>query len=439
MSARATTLSPTELRVDVMRGPRIAAVVTLLTLVALIGGSVFWMHLAELDEVTPGVGKVIPSRQVQVVQNLEGGIASEILVKEGQEVSAGDILMRIDATSAGANFREVEEMFLGLQASIARLQAESEGREPTFPPELVRTRPDLVRLETNLFRARKTEFESLVSVLQQQRTQKQQEVEELQAKLRAAQEGYALVKKEHDMTAPLVRQGIVSQVELLRLERQVTELQSQIASALANIPKARAGIAEVDQRIRERRDNFRSEALKEMNERSSKMASAQENMAGKKDRVERTDVRSPVKGIVKQLHVNTVGGVIQPGKDIVSIVPIEDSLLVEAQINPRDVAFLHPGQKAKVKLTAYDFTIYGGLEAEVDQISADTIVDQKGNSFYLIRVRTLQTELRDAKGQILPIIPGMVAQVDIMTGKRTVLDYLTKPFIKARYTALRER
>lgn len=439
MSSRATTLQPTALRVDMMRGPRIAAVATLVTLVALIGVSVFWMSRAELDEVTPGLGKVIPSRQIQVVQNLEGGIASEILVREGQEVEADQVLMRIDATAAGASFREMEETYFGLLASVARLQAEAEGREPVFPPDLVRDRPDLVRRERDLYRARKTEFDSLVGVLQQQRTQKQQEVEELQSKLRAAQEGYALVRKEYDLTAPLVRQGIVSQVELLRLERQVTELQAAIASALANIPKARAGIAEVDQRIRERRDNFRSEALKELNDRNVRMSAAQENMAGKKDRVTRTEVRSPVKGIVKQLHVNTVGGVIQPGQDIVSIVPVEEALLVEAQVNPRDVAFLHPGQKAKVKLTAYDFTIYGGLEAEVEQISADTIVDKQGNSFYLIRVRTLETQLRNAKGEALPIIPGMVAQVDILTGKRTVLDYLTKPFIKARYTALRER
>jgi adhesin transport system membrane fusion protein len=241
------------------------------------------------------------------------------------------------------------------------------------------------------------------------------------------------------MTAPLVKQGLVSQVELLRLERQVTELQSQIASALANIPKARAGMAEIDQRMRERRDNFRTEALKDLADRRIKLAAIQENMTAKRDRMVRTEVRSPVKGIVKQLHVGTVGGIIQPGQDIVTVVPVEESLLVEAQVNPRDVAFLHPGQKAKVKLTAYDFTVYGGLEAELESISADTITDKQGNSFYLIRVRTLRNSLERAGGEPLPIIPGMIAQVDILTGKRTVLDYLIKPFIKARYTAMRER
>jgi adhesin transport system membrane fusion protein len=439
MSARATTSIPTQLRVDTMRGPRFAAIALLLTLVALFGAVVVWMSRASLDEVTPGFGKVIPSRQIQVVQNLEGGIVAEILTKEGQVVDAGDILMRIDATAAGASFREQEETYLPLLASVNRLAAEAEGREPSFPPELARDRPEIVLRENDLYRARKAELDSVVQVLNQQRNQRVQEVEELNGRLRAARDGYDLIKREYDMTAPLVKQGLVSQVELLRLERQVTELQSLIASALANIPKARAGMAEIDQRIRERRDNFRTEALKDLADRRIKLAAILENMTAKRDRMVRTEVRSPVKGIVKQLHVGTVGGIIQPGQDIVTVVPVEDSLLVEAQVNPRDVAFLHPGQKAKVKLTAYDFTVYGALEAELDSISADTITDKQGNSFYLIRVRTLRNSLERAGGEPLPIIPGMIAQVDILTGKRTVLDYLVKPFIKARYTAMRER
>ena len=439
MSARATTMTPTQLRVDSMRGPRVAAIVMLLSMVALFGAIVVWMSMASLDEVTPGFGKVIPSRQIQVVQNLEGGIVAEILTREGEEVAAGQVLMRIDATVAGASFREQEEAYLPLLASVARLQAEAEGREPAYPADLTRTRPEIVQRENDLFRARKMELDSVVSVLAQQRAQRAQEVEELQGKLRGARESYELVKKEYDLTAPLVKQGLVAQVELLRLERQLSDFTAQISTANANIPKARAGMAEIDQRMRERRDNFRTEALKELADRRAKLASIQENMTARRDRMERTELRSPVKGIVKQLHANTVGGIIQPGQDVISIVPIEDSLLVEAQVNPRDVAFLHPGQPAKVKLTAYDFTVYGGMEAELESISADTITDKQGNSFYLIRVRTLKNTLSRPNGDALPIIPGMIAQVDILTGKRTVLDYLVKPFIKARYTALRER
>lgn len=437
--SRATTSTPTALRVESMSGPRMAAVATLLTLVALVAAAFLWMSQAELDMVTPGYGKVIPSRQVQAVQNLEGGIVGEILVREGQQVEAGQVLMRIDATVAGANFREMEETYWGLLAAAARLQYEAEGKEPVYPPELVRQQPDLVKRENDLYRARQTELEATVSVLAQQRRQREQELQELQSKLKAAQDGYALIKREYDMTEPLVKRGVVSQVELLRLERQVTDFQAQIATGLAGLPKLRAAMQEVDQRVREKRDNFRTEALKELNDRKVRLASLQEGMTARRDRMTRTEVRSPVKGIVKQLHANTVGGILQPGQDIASVVPIEDSLLVEAQVSPRDVAFLHPGQKAVVKLTAYDFTIYGGLDAELEQISADTIQDKQGNSFYLIRVKTLKNGLKDPRGEDLPIIPGMIAQVDIITGKRTVLDYLAKPFVKARYSALRER
>lgn len=439
MSARATTMTPTQLRVDSMRGPRVASIVMLLSMIGLFGAIVVWMSMAALDEVTPGVGKVIPSRQIQIVQNLEGGIVADILTREGDQVAAGQVLMRIDATVAGASFREQEEAYLPLLASVARLQAEAEGREPVYPPDLTRMRPEIVQREGELYRARKTELDSVVSVLTQQRAQRAQEVEELQGRLRGARESYELVKKEYDLTAPLVKQGLVAQVELLRLERQLSDFTAQISTANANIPKARAGMSEIDQRMRERRDNFRTEALKELADRRAKLASIQENMTARRDRMERAELRSPVKGIVKQLHANTVGGIIQPGQDVISIVPLEDSLLVEAQVNPRDVAFLHPGQPAKVKLTAYDFTVYGGMEAELESISADTITDKQGNSYYLIRVRTLKNTLSRPNGESLPIIPGMIAQVDILTGKRTVLDYLVKPFIKARYTALRER
>ena len=438
-SARATTMTPTALRVDTMRGPRAAAVATLLTLVALIAAAFVWMNQAELDMVTPGFGKVIPSRQVQVIQNLEGGIVGEILVRDGQQVEAGQILMRIDDTVSGANFREMEETYLGLLAAAARLQYEADGKDPIYPPELVRARPDLVKRENDLYRARQTELEATVSVLHQQRRQREQELQELQSRLKAAQDGYGLIKREYDMTEPLVRRGVVSQVELLRLERQVSDFQAQIATGLAGLPKVRASMQEVDQRVREKRDNFRTEALKELNDRKVRLSSLQESMIGKRDRVTRAEVRSPVKGIVKQLHANTVGGILQPGQDIATIVPLDDSLLVEAQVSPRDVAFLHPGQKAIVKLTAYDFTVYGGLDAELDQISADTIQDKQGNSYYLIRVKTQRNGLKDPKGEDLPIIPGMIAQVDIVTGKRTVLEYLVKPFVKARYSALRER
>jgi adhesin transport system membrane fusion protein len=434
-----TTTSPTQLRVDMLRGPRIAAVCLFLVLVAFVAAAVTWASHAKLDEVTSGAGQVITSSEVQVIQNLEGGIVSEIFVHEGDTVDQGQILFRIDDTAAGASFRETQETYLGALAAAVRLAAEAEGRELEFPADLEREQPDLVAREHELYRTRKAELKSSLAILKEQRAQRVKELEEYQSRLGSLQKSYALTKEEYDITAPLVDKGMVSKVDLLRLERDANDLQSQINQTSIAIPRARAAIAEADQRIEERISNARSEALKELNERRVRMAALQEGMAARKDRVVRTEVRSPVKGIVKQLYFNTIGGVAQPGEKMAEVVPLEDTLLVEAKISPRDVAFVHPGQKAMVKLTAYDFSIYGGLDASLEQISADTITDEQGNSFYQIRVRTDQTHLVDKLGTPLPIIPGMVAEVDILTGKKTVLEYLLKPVLKAQHRAMRER
>ncbi|MFQ5954441.1 MAG: HlyD family type I secretion periplasmic adaptor subunit [Kiloniellales bacterium] len=439
MKVVTTTDSPTQLRVDMMRGPRLAVVLLLLLLVGLVAVAIYWSSHAELDEVTSGLGQVIPSREVQVIQNLEGGIVSEILVKEEQEVEAGQILVRIDDTAAGARFRESQETYLGVMATVARLTAEARGESLEFPEKLHRDRPDLVARETQLYDTRRAEFDQSLAILRQQRAQRIKELEELESNLRSLRKSYKLSKEEYDITAPMVDKGLVSKVELLRLGRDVADIESQIEATKIAIPRARSAIAEAGQRINVRMSNFRAEALRQGNELKVRLAALQEGLTARKDRVARTEVVSPVRGIVKQLNVNTIGGVVQPGQNIVEIVPIDDTLLVEAKIKPSDVAFVHPGQKAVVKLTAYDFSIYGGLDASLEQISADTITDEQGNSFYRIRVRTDEPELKDRDGDRLPIIPGMVASVDIITGKKTVLEYLVKPFVKARHRAMRER
>lgn len=439
MEVHPTTASPTQLRVDMMRGPRIVIVLLFMTLVAFVVIAITWANFAELDEVTSGIGQVIPSSEIQVVQNLEGGIVSEILVAEGDVVEAGQVLIRIDDTAAGASFRETEETFFGAQVSVIRLGAEAAGKELVFPEELIRGRPELVARERQLYDTRQAELRSSLAILAQQRTQRSQELRELQSRVKSLRRSYALSKQEFDITAPLADKGMVSKVEVLRLEREVNDLQSQIDSTDIAIPRSRSAIAEAEQRIQERRDAFRAEALRDRNERRVRMAALSEGMTARRDRVVRTEVRSPVRGTVKQLNFNTVGGVVQPGENIAEIVPLGDTLLVEAKIKPSDVAFVYPGQLAVVKLTAYDFSIYGGLDAALVQISADTILDDQGNSFYRIRVRTHETELRDKDGEPLPIIPGMVAEVDIVTGKKTVLEYLLKPFNKARHKAMRER
>ena len=439
MSEQLVRASPNALRTDMMRGPRVAALVLLLLIVSLVGAGGLWAHQAQLDEVTTGLGSVIPSRAVQVVQNLEGGIVSEIMAREGDVVEANQVLMRIDDTSAAAGFQELRETYVGLLASVARLTAEVEGTDLEFPEELSGERPDLVSRELQLFLTRQSELASSIAILEEQRSQRTSEAEEMRSRLSGLRRSYSLVKEEYDLTAPLLSQGMVSKVDVIRLEREKADLQTEIRQTEIAIPNAEAKVTEAEQRINERRTNARATALAELNEKKVRLASLVEQMRAREDRVVRTEVRSPVNGIIKTINFATVGGVVKPGEDIVEIVPIEDTLLVEARIRPRDVAFLYPGQEARVKLTAYDFSIYGGLDGELEQISADTIEDERGEHFYHVRVRTKETDLTGKDGEPLPIIPGMIAEVDILTGKKTVLQYLMKPFLKARYKAFRER
>ncbi len=403
-----------------------------------IAAAIAWAGIAEIDEVTKGSGKVIPSRHVQVVQNLEGGIVSEILVREGQIVQPGQVLLRIDDTRFSSSFREREVNRTALEARLARLQAQAEGGEFVPPNELLEGASAAVERERALFLSRKQELAAQVAVLEQQSQQKRQELQELRSRLSGLRANQNLLTSELEMTRPLVAKGAVSEVEVLRLERKAVEVRTEIDSTRLMVPRVEAALEE----IRSRTDSiviaFRNEAREEYNAVAAELAGMSESTVALEDRVKRTHVRAPVHGTVNRLLINTVGGVMQPGSDLVEIVPLEDTLLVEAQIRPADIAFLSPGQPAKVKISAYDFLIYGGLDAELEHISADTIVDERGESFYLIRVRTRKNSLGTVV-EPLPIIPGMLAQVDILTGKKTVLHYLMKPVLRARVEALRER
>ncbi len=384
------------------------------------------------------MGKVIPSSQIQKVQNLEGGILSEILVKVGDVVDKGQLLLRIDKTRFSAPYQESRIKVLALKAKIARLEAETEGRDFVVPAEVMREKPEIGRREQELFKSRKQELEASLKILQEKYTQRQQELAEAQAHLNEVSRTFRLLQKELAMTRPLVKTGAVSEVELLRLQRQASELKGEIETTRASIPRIKSTMAEARQAINEEKLNYANKAKEELNDAYARLESLSATALALEDRLERTEVRSPVRGTVNQILVNTIGGVIQPGMDLIEIVPLEDSLLIEARISPRDIAFLHPKQKAMVKFTAYDFTIYGGLEAELEHISADSITDDKGNSYYLVRVRTKKNYLGPSSDP-LPIIPGMVATVDILTGKRTILSYLLKPVLRAKMMALRER
>ncbi|WP_371355071.1 HlyD family type I secretion periplasmic adaptor subunit [Pseudomonas chlororaphis] len=413
-----------------------------LTIWGIIGFFLFlllWANFAVIDEVTKGEGKAIPSSKVQKIQNLEGGIVSELFVKEGQIVEAGAPLIRLDDTRFKSNVGETEADRLSMLLRVERLSAEIDNRELNFPADALEAAPGQAASEKSLYESRRQQLHDEVGGLQEQLIQKQQELREFTSKQAQYRQQLGLQRQEIAMSEPLVAQGAVSPVEVLRLKRAEVETRGQLDATTLAIPRAESAIKEVQRKIDETRGKFRSEALTQLNEARTELNKASATGKALEDRVSRTLVTSPVRGIVKQLMVNTIGGVIQPGSDMVEIVPLDDTLLVEAKIRPQDIAFLHPGQEAVVKFTAYDYTIYGGLKAKLEQIGADTITDEdKKTTYYVIKLRTDRSHLGTDEKPLL-IIPGMVASVDIITGKKSILSYLLKPIIRARAEALHER
>ena len=413
-----------------------------LTIWAIIAFFVFlvvWAGFSEIDEVTRGDGKAIPSSKLQKIQNLEGGIVSELYVKEGQIVEAGAPLIRLDDTRFVSNAGETEALRLAMQLRVERLSAQVDDRPLNIPDDVLKAAPSQAANERSLYESRRQQLKDEVGGLQEQLVQRQQELREFSSKQGQYRSQLSLQRQEINMSEPLVAQGAVSPVEVLRLKRAEMETRGQLDATTLAIPRAESAIKEVQRKIDETRGKFRSEALTQLNEARTELNKAESTGRALEDRVSRTLVTSPVRGIVKQLLVNTVGGVIQPGSDMVEIVPLNDTLLVEAKIRPQDIAFLHPGQEAVVKFTAYDYTIYGGLKAKLERIGADTITDEdKKTTYYMITLRTDRSHLGTDEKPLI-IIPGMVASVDIITGKKTILSYLLKPIIKARAESLQER
>lgn len=400
--------------------------------------SVIWAAVSKTDQATRGKGRVIPSRQIQVVQNLEGGILAEILVDVGDVVEKGQLLLKIDDTRFSAPYQESRFRYLALRAKVARLKAETMGSEFTLPEEVIKENPEIAEREKDLFLSRKQAFEAEISILNEQMIQRTQELAELYAKEGQLKRSYELLKSELSMTRPLVSQGAVSKVEMLRLEREANKMEGELETTKLQIPSVKSKLEESKRAIEERKLRYYNEAKQQLNDTLAELEAISVTAVALEDRLKRTHVRSPVRGTVNQILVNTVGGVIQPGMDLIEIVPLEDTLLVETKIKPADIAFLHPGQVARVMFSAYDFTIYGGLEGKVEHISADSITDETGENYYLVRVRTTQNHLGTEENP-MPIIPGMVATVDILTGKNTILSYLLKPVLRTKEMALKER
>ena len=407
----------------------------LYAITAILGIFIIWACFAEVDEVTRGEGRVIPSKQVQVIQSLDGGIVSEILVHEGQNVTVGTPLIRIDETRAVSSLRENQAQYLAFLAKQSRLKSLAEDAPFNPPPEVLKQEPEIYDQEYALYLSSKDEVRSAMDIAREQMTQREKELLEVQYKKEIAEKNYESANKELAANKPLLASGAVSEIDILKLEREATRARGDIDQARAQISRIQSAIGEARRKIAEVEQNFKSKVRTELNDVTGRLNSLTEATVSLQDKVNQTTLKSPVNGKVSRLFFNTVGGVIQPGKEVLEVVPTDDALILETKIQIKDIAFIRMLQPAVVKLTAYDYTIYGALDAVVENIAADSIVDEKGNAYYLVRVRTLKSSL----GKGLPIIPGMVAQVDIMTGKKTVLSYLLKPVLKAKSYAFSER
>lgn len=415
----------------------------LITVAVILVAFIVWADNAVLDIVTRGQGKVIPSSQVQVIQNLEGGIMAGILVQEGDLVDKEQVLMRIENTSAQSNYDDLHSRYLSGLATITRLEAEIAGTSAAdivFPEELMADAPELADDERKNASIRHEQLEAQVAVLRDQATQKQQEVDQLSNKIDNLKQSLALAQKQLNIMNSM-EEGVVSQVDKLKAQRDSHDLKSELEVTQLQLPQAISAQQEAENRVREQELTFRSEAATELSKQRLEQSSVVQQLKSNKDKVTRTEVRSPVRGTVKEIKIRTIGGVIKPGEDLMEIVPIEDTLLVEAQVRTSDIAFIHVGQSATVKFDTYDYSIYGGLKATVEYISIDAIEDQssgKKERYFRVRLRTDKNFLGTEK-KPLAIGPGYTATAEILTDKKTVLAYLLKPILKARDTAFSER
>ncbi|WP_417880880.1 HlyD family type I secretion periplasmic adaptor subunit [Vibrio sp.] len=436
--------------------------IMLWTIVAFFIIAIVWASLTKLDKVTTGTAKVIPSTQMQVIQNLEGGIVKQVLVREGQPVKKGQRLLLIDDTQARSDFQGKASDIANMQADQFRLKAQisavkidtkkakqtsnwedsvivDESILPMFDEDFAKKHPILVTRQLSEYQGNVSNLENQLSVARQQVTQKQRELDENRSRYRSLQSSYNVASHEFNITEPLAKDGVVPEIELLKLRRQLIDTRRDLTSTKMQIPVAESAVHEAILKYLDIALKYRSDNQNELNKVSAQLSSQSESQVGLQDKVNRTVVTSPVTGTIQKIYINTIGGVIQPGMDLIEIVPTEDTLLIEAKIAPQDIGFLHPGLPALIKFTAYNFSTYGGLEGTVETISADTIQDDEGNSFYQVKIRTNESALTNKDGASLPIIPGMTASADIITGKRTVMGYLLKPVLKATNSALREQ
>jgi adhesin transport system membrane fusion protein len=397
-----------------------------------------WAYFAQIDEIARGNGEIIPSGENQMIQNLEGGIVEDILVKEGQSVKKGQILIKINNEKSKSSFSSNSIKADSLEAKIIRLRAEAAGKKFIVDPEIKKRIPTYIENEKSLYMTNLQQLNSRLNSLREKLKQKKQELSEAQTNLAHLKESSRMIAREVKMTKPMVLKGVRSKIDFLKLQREANEIEGKYSTTKKSVPRLKSAIKEVKSTINETTLKFQSDAKEKLNETIAQYQGLRANSTALEDQVFRTVVRSPMNGIVQNLFVHTIGGVIRPGENIMEIVPSDETLLVEVKIKPSDIAFIYYGQKAIVKFSAYDFSIYGGLDGEVVVISPDTIKDEKGNVFYTVRIKTDKNYL-ERHGKKLKIIPGMTVSVDIITGQKSVLDYILKPILKTKQYTFTER
>jgi len=399
---------------------------------------IVWAKFAMIDEIARGDGEIIPSGQNQLIQNLEGGIVEEMLVREGQVVKKGQILMKINNEKSKSSFSSNAVKADAIEAKIIRLRAEANGKEFQVDKNTQERLKKFIENEKHLFNSNKQQLNANLSALKERLSQKKQELSEAYSHIKSLNSSLKLINDEVRMTKPMVAKGVRSRIDFLQLRREQNDIQDKYSSTKKSIPRLKSAIKEVKNQIQEQVYKFQSDARIKLSDAISEIESLRATSTALEDQVSRTLVRSPMNGIVQNIFVNTIGGVIKPGQDIMEIVPSDETLLVEVKIKPKDIAFIYFGQKAIVKFTAYDFSIYGGLDGKVVLISPDTIKDEKDNVFYTVRIKTDKNSIgRDGKN--LKIIPGMTVSVDIITGQKSVLDYILKPILKTKQYTFTER
>jgi len=406
-------------------------------LIAVIG-FIYWASVAEVNEVTRGHGEVVPSGNNKVVQNLEGGIVKNIFVQVGDTVKKGAPLLEIENEKAKAQMKMTEIKIEELTAKRDRLRAEAYGTEFKNDKNVSDSSFNFYKNELNLYKSHIKELNAKLDVFKSQKKQKEYAKLETKQKITDLKKTARLMAKEIAIMKPMVRQGVKSKVELMHLQREQSKILEELHSAQHSLPRLESAIQEIEHKLEEAEQEYRNKAKEKLNETEGELLRNQQSYIALRDQVNRTIVRSPVKGIVQKLNVNTIMGVVKPGQDLVEIVPMEDKLWLEVKIKPSDIAFIYPGQKAVVKFSAYDFAIYGSLEGEVVYISADTTKDEKERPWYIVHIQTNKNYLGDVKNP-MKIIPGMTVDVDILTGKKTVLHYLTEPILRIKEYTFTER